>query len=105
MSPRGGIPKYMGSGVSFAEMVEPQLAGRGKFDLLFWLIPRREPQGSADWRGRMGKTVSSTPLHPPSALAAVTSSRPQPHLQQPYTLARQFASLDQISGSPAAGAS
>ena len=61
--------------------------------------------GTAESRGRMGKTVKFEPITLLSALAAVTT-----HLglvatcsstyNEPYTLARQFASLDQMSVNP-----
>ena len=93
------------SGASFAEMVETaQLAERGKFDLLFLADSAAvNLSGSADVRGRMGKVVKFEPMTILSALAAVTKNlglvaTSTTTFNEPYTLARQFASLDQISG-------
>jgi alkanesulfonate monooxygenase SsuD/methylene tetrahydromethanopterin reductase-like flavin-dependent oxidoreductase (luciferase family) len=95
----------MKSGTSFAEMVETaQLAERGKFDLLFLADSAAvNISGSADSRGRMGKVVKFEPMTILSALAAVTKNlglvaTSTTTFNEPYTLARQFASLDQISG-------
>ena len=95
----------MHSGTSFAEMVETaQLAERGKFDLLFLADSAAvNLSGSADVRGRMGKVVKFEPMTILSALAAVTKNlglvaTSTTTFNEPYTLARQFASLDQISG-------
>ena len=96
---------HMHTGASFAEMVETaELAERGKFDFLFLADSAAvSTSGSTDQRSRMGKVVKFEPMTIVSALAAVTK-----HLglvvtstttfNEPYTLARQFASLDQISG-------
>ena len=59
--------------------------------------------GNADARGRMGKVVKFEPMTILSALAAVTKhlglvATSTTTFNEPYTLARQFASLDQISG-------
>src|SRR5258708_18611920 len=96
---------HMGSGVAFAEMVETaQLAERGKFDLLFLADSAAvNLTDSADVRGRMGKVVKFEPMTILSALAAVTKNlglvaTSTTTYNEPYTLARQFASLDQISG-------
>ena len=96
---------HMHSGTSFAEMVETaQLAERGKFDLLFLADTAAvNLKGSADLRGRMGKVVKFEPMTILSALAAVTKNlglvaTSTTTFNEPYTLARQFASLDQISG-------
>ena len=96
---------HMHSGASFAEMVETaQLAERGKFDLLFLADSAAvNLSGSADVRGRMGKVVKFEPMTILSALAAVTKNlglvaTSTTTFNEPYTLARQFASLDQISG-------
>jgi alkanesulfonate monooxygenase SsuD/methylene tetrahydromethanopterin reductase-like flavin-dependent oxidoreductase (luciferase family) len=64
------------SGVSFAEMVETaRLAERGKFDLLFLADTAAvNLKGSAEARGRMGKTVKFEPMTILSALAAVTEN-------------------------------
>jgi N-acetyl-S-(2-succino)cysteine monooxygenase len=96
---------HMQSGTNFAEMVETaQLAERGKFDLLFLADSAAvNLSGSADVRGRMGKVVKFEPMTVLSALAAVTKNlglvaTSTTTFNEPYTLARQFASLDQISG-------
>jgi N-acetyl-S-(2-succino)cysteine monooxygenase len=93
------------SGVSFAQAVEvAQTAERGKFDLLF-LADSASANLSANpaARGRMGKVVRFEPMTILSALAAVTRNlglvaTSTTTFNEPYTLARQFASLDQISG-------
>ena len=96
---------YTGSGVDFAQAADvARTAERGKFDLLFLAdtaavsIP-----ASGEARGRMGKMVKFEPITLLSALAAVTSrlglvATVTTTYSEPYTLARQFASLDQISG-------
>jgi N-acetyl-S-(2-succino)cysteine monooxygenase len=96
---------YAESGTVFAQAADvARTAERGLFDLLFLADSAAVSVfGSQDSRGRMGKTVKFEPITVLSALAAVTS-----HLglvatcsstySEPYTLARQFASLDQISG-------
>src|SRR5258708_33287907 len=96
---------HMGSGVAFAEMVETaQLAERGKFDLLFLADSAAvNLTDSADVRGRMGKVVKFEPMTILSALAAVTKNlglvaTSTTTYTEPLTRARQFASLDQISG-------
>ena len=96
---------HMGSGTSFAEALEvAQLAERGKFDLLFLADTAAvNLSGSADARRRMGKVVKFEPMTVLSALAAVTKNlglvaTSTTTYNEPYTLARQFASLDQISG-------
>src|SRR6202171_3368570 len=93
------------SGTSFAQAVEvAQTAERGKFDLLFLADTASvNLSGSADSRGRMGKVVKFEPMTILSALAAVTKhlglvATSTTTFNEPYTLARQFASLDQISG-------
>ena len=106
MSPPGAIPRHTPkSGVSFAEAVEvAQTAERGKFDLLFLADSAAvNLSGNADARGRMGKVVKFEPMTLLSALAAVTKhlglvATSTTTYNEPYTLARQFASLDQISG-------
>jgi FMN-dependent oxidoreductase (nitrilotriacetate monooxygenase family) len=93
------------SGTSFAQAVEvAQAAERGKFDLLF-LADSAAVNLSAnpEARGRMGKVVKFEPMTILSALAAVTKNlglvaTSTTTFNEPYTLARQFASLDQISG-------
>jgi FMN-dependent oxidoreductase (nitrilotriacetate monooxygenase family) len=79
-------------------------AERGKFDLLFLAdSAAASVHGNQESRGRMGKTVKFEPITLLSALAAVTSrlglvATCSSTYSEPYTLARQFASLDQISG-------
>lgn len=96
---------HAGSGVSFAETMDvARTAERGKFDLLFLADSAAVSVfGSADSRGRMGKVVKFEPMTLLSALAAVTThlglvATSTTTYAEPYTLARQFASLDQISG-------
>jgi N-acetyl-S-(2-succino)cysteine monooxygenase len=93
------------AGTSFSDMVDTaQLAERGKFDFLFLADTAAvNLEGSADARGRMGKVVKFEPMTILSALAAVTRhlgfvATSTTTFNEPYTLARQFASLDQISG-------
>jgi len=93
------------SGASFTQAVEvAQAAERGKFDLLFLADTAAVSlSGSAESRGRMGKVVKFEPMTILSALAAVTRhlglvATSTTTYNEPYTLARQFASLDQISG-------
>src|ERR1700722_7778754 len=93
------------AGVSFAQAVEvAQTAERGKFDLLFLADSAAvNLSGNADALGRMGKVVKFEPMTVLSALAAVTRhlglvATATTTYNEPYTLARQFASLDQISG-------
>ena len=97
------------SGASFAEMVETaRLAEHGKMDFLFLADSAAvSTAGSADQRRRMGKVVKFEPMTVLSALAAVTKNlglvaTSTTTFNEPYTLARQFASLDQISGGRAA---
>lgn len=79
-------------------------AERGKFDLLFLADGAAVSIfGNPESRGRMGKMVKFEPMTILSALAAVTShlglvATSTTTYNEPYTLARQFASLDQISG-------
>src|SRR5262245_44981276 len=93
------------SGVRFQDMVETaQLAERGKMDFLFLADTAAvDLQGNPDARGRMGKVVKFEPMTILSALAAVTRNlgfvaTSTTTFNEPYTLARQFASLDMISG-------
>lgn len=85
--------------VDFARTAE-----RGKFDLLFLADSAAVSVfGNAESHGRMGKVVKFEPITILSALAAVTSrlglvGTYSSTYNEPYTLARQFASLDQISG-------
>ncbi|HEY0181370.1 MAG TPA: LLM class flavin-dependent oxidoreductase [Rhodopila sp.] len=96
---------YAESGTNFAHMVDvARTAERGLFDLLFLADSAAVGVfGSAESRGRMGKVVKFEPITVLSALAAVTSNLGfvatcTSTYNEPYTLARQFASLDQISG-------
>ncbi len=96
---------HTGSGTDFSQAVDfARTAERGKFDLLFLADSAAiGTSGSRDSRQRMGKTVKFEPLTLLSALAAVTSrlglvATCSSTYNEPYTLARQFASLDQISG-------
>jgi len=96
---------YTGSGVDFAQAVDvARTAERGKSDLLFLADGAAVSMfGSDDARGRMGKVVKFEPITLLSALAAVTRhlglvATATTTYNEPYTLARQFASLDQISG-------
>ena len=96
---------FTGSGTSFAQMVDvARTAERGKFDLLFLADSAAVSVfGTPESRSRQGKVVKFEPMTVLSAVAAVTT-----HLglvatntstySEPYTLARQFASLDHISG-------
>ena len=93
------------SGASFADAVEvAQTAERGKFDFLFLADTAAVSlAGTPESRGRMGKVVKFEPMTILSALAAVTKhlglvATSTTTFNEPYTLARQFASLDQISG-------
>lgn len=93
------------SGVSFADVVEvAQTAERGRFDFLFLADSAAiSLAGTPESRGRMGKVVKFEPMTILSALAAVTKhlglvATSTTTFNEPYTLARQFASLDQISG-------
>ena len=93
------------SGVRFADMAETaQLAERGRMDFLLLADSAAvDLEGSPDARGRMGKVVKFEPMTILSALAAVTKNlgfvaTSTTTFNEPYTLARQFASLDAISG-------
>ena len=93
------------SGASFADAVEvARTAERGKFDFLFLADTAAVSlSGTPESRGRMGKVVKFEPMTILSALAAVTKhlglvATSTTTFNEPYTLARQFASLDQISG-------
>ena len=95
---------HAASGTDFSQAMEvARIAERGKFDLLFLADSAAiSVQGSAESRGRMGKTVKFEPITVLSALAAVTTrlglvATCSSTYNEPYTLARQFASLDQIS--------
>jgi N-acetyl-S-(2-succino)cysteine monooxygenase len=92
------------AGTVFGHAVDfAQTAERGKFDLLFLADSAAVSVfGSPESRGRTGKVVKFEPITVLSALAAVTSrlglvATASSTYAEPYTLARQFASLDQIS--------
>jgi len=96
---------YTGSGVDFSQAMDvARTAERGMFDLLFLADGAAVSVfGSEDAKGRMGKVVKFEPITLLSALAAVTRrlglvATATSTYSEPYTLARQFASLDQISG-------
>jgi len=93
------------SGTVFSQAMHvAREAERGKFDLLFLADSAAVSVfGNPESRGRMGKVVKFEPMTILSALAAVTSrlglvATSTSTYNEPYTLARQFASLDQISG-------
>lgn len=95
---------YAEAGTVFSQAADvAKTAERGKFDLLFLADSAAvSVHGSPEARGRMGKTVKFEPITMLSALAAVTSNLGlvatcSSTYNEPYTLARQFASLDQIS--------
>ncbi len=96
---------YANSGTNFQEAAAvARTAERGKFDLLFLADSAAVTVfGSAESRGRMGKNVKFEPMTLLSAIAAVTQNlglvaTSTTTYAEPYNLARQFASLDQISG-------
>ena len=96
---------YAESGTNFAHMVETvQTAERGLFDLFFLAdSAAMSTMGNHESQGRMGKVVKFEPITVLSALAAVTRriglvGTVSSTFHDPYILARQFASLDQISG-------
>ena len=96
---------YAESGTNFAQAADvARTAERGLFDLFFLADSAAVSVfGSAESRGRMGKLVKFEPMTILSALAAVTNhiglvATTSSTYNDPYNLARQFASLDQISG-------
>jgi len=96
---------YAESGTVFAQALDvAKTAERGKFDLLFLADSAAvSTLGTAESRGRMGKVVKFEPITLLSALAAMTTrlglvATCTSTYSEPYTLARQFASMDQISG-------
>jgi N-acetyl-S-(2-succino)cysteine monooxygenase len=96
---------YTHSGSDFAQAADvAKTAERGLFDLFFLADSAAVSVfGSTDARARMAKLVKFEPMTLLSALAAVTSrlglvATSTTTYAEPYTLARQFASLDQISG-------
>lgn len=93
------------SGMNFQQAAHvARAAERGKFDLLFLADGAAVSIfGNGASRGRVGKVVKFEPMTILSALAAVTThlglvATSTTTYNEPYTLARQFASLDQISG-------
>ena len=95
---------YAESGTNFAQAMDvAKTAERGLFDLFFLADSAAVSIfGSPASHGRMGKLVKFEPVTLLSALAAVTShiglvATTSSTYNEPYTLARQFASLDQIS--------
>jgi FMN-dependent oxidoreductase (nitrilotriacetate monooxygenase family) len=84
------------SGVNFHDMVEvAQLAERGKMDFLFLADSAAvDLEGNPDARGRMGKVVKFEPMTKHVGFVATSTTT----FNEPYTLARQFGSLDMISG-------
>jgi FMN-dependent oxidoreductase (nitrilotriacetate monooxygenase family) len=96
---------YAESGTNFTHMVQTaRTAERGLFDLFFLAdSAAMGTLGNKESSGRMGKVVKFEPITVLSALAAVTSriglvGTVSSTFHDPYILARQFASLDQISG-------
>jgi len=96
---------YAESGTNFAQAADvARTAERGLFDLLFLADSAAVSVfGNPESRGRMGKLVKFEPMTILSALAAVTThlglvATATSTYNDPYNLARQFASLDQISG-------
>jgi len=93
------------SGTNFSQAMDfAKTAERGKFDLLFLADSNAvNMSGDPDIRGRLGKVVKFEPITLLSALASVTKNlglvaTASSTYNEPFTLARQFASLDQISG-------
>lgn len=96
---------YAEPGTNFSHMVATaRTAERGLFDLFFLADSAAVSLvGGAETGGRMGKVVKFEPITVLSALAAVTEriglvATATTTYTDPYILARQFASLDQISG-------
>ncbi len=93
------------AGVNFGQLARAaQTAERGLFDLFFLADSAAMGVfGSKDAQSRMGKVVKFEPITVLSALAAVTThiglvGTVSSTFHDPYILARQFASMDQISG-------
>ncbi len=94
-----------GAGTDFAQMVNvARTAERGLFDLFFLADSAAVNLiGNPESAGRFSKVVKFEPITVLSALAAVTThiglvGTASSSYSDPYLLARQFASLDQISG-------
>jgi FMN-dependent oxidoreductase (nitrilotriacetate monooxygenase family) len=89
---------------NFAHYVHlARVAERGRFDMLFLADSAATPAGSAERLSRNPRSVSFEPLTLLSALAAVTTNiglvaTVTTTYNEPYHVARKFASLDQISG-------
>jgi FMN-dependent oxidoreductase (nitrilotriacetate monooxygenase family) len=85
-----------------------QTAERGKFDMVFVAdSPGAAPEGDRDSVARDGKSAKFEPVTLWAALSQVTSNigfvaTASTTYDDPYTLARKFASLDWISGGRAA---
>lgn len=82
-----------------------QTAERGKFDMIFFAdgVAVRDRNQSADLLSRNGKLVHFEPLTLLSALSVVTeniglTATVSTTYNEPYHLARKFASLDYLSG-------
>lgn len=94
---------YTGSGTSFREMAAvARTAERGLFDL-FFLADSAAVVIEAQAGGRLAKAVKFEPITVLAALAAITThiglvGTVSSTFHDPYILARQFGSLDQISG-------
>ena len=96
---------YAHSGTDFAQALDvARTAERGLFDLFFMADSAAVSLfGSHESKSRAGKLVKFEPMTLLSAFAAVTThlglvATSSTTYAEPYTLARQFASLDQISG-------
>jgi len=95
---------HTGAGVDFSQIADAaRTAERGLFDLFFLADSSAVSlTGTPEAQRRMGKVVKFEPITVLSALAAVTSriglvATASSTYADPYLLARQFASLDQIS--------
>ncbi len=96
---------YTGAGTNFGQMLDAaRTAERGLFDLFFLAdTAALSLSGDQAVQGRLGKVAKFEPITVLSALAAVTThiglvGTVSSTFSDPYLLARQFASLDQISG-------
>ena len=95
---------HTGAGIDFSQMLDAaRTAERGLFDLFFLADSAAVSlAGSQAQQGRFGKVVKFEPITVLSALAAVTThiglvGTASSTYSDPYLLARQFASMDQIS--------
>ncbi len=96
---------HTGAGTNFGQMVDAaRTAERGLFDLFFLAdTAALSLAGDPAVQGRFGKAAKFEPITVLSALAAMTThiglvGTVSSTFSDPYLLARQFASLDQISG-------